>query len=97
MADFYGTVPGVGDRYLTLANSILQQLHENRIQDKVEMHATCGRAVPSVFLSYKKPRKMKEKVPESFNSDERNLYRGTGTIDDPFVVEWLPRDPQNPM
>lgn len=24
-------------------------------------------------------------------------YRGRGTFEDPFVVEWLPNDPQNPM
>lgn len=39
----------------------------------------------------------KENLPESFTSDEQTLYQGNGTVDDPFVVEWLPQDPQNPM
>lgn len=39
----------------------------------------------------------KENIPESFTSDEQIPYQGNGTIDDPFVVEWLPDDVQNPM
>lgn len=39
----------------------------------------------------------KENIPQSFTSDEQISYQGNGTIDDPFVVEWLPDDPQNPM
>jgi hypothetical protein len=41
----------------------------------------------------------KEKIPQydSSASDEEIPYRGNGTIEDPFVVEWLPDDPENPM
>lgn len=29
--------------------------------------------------------------------DQPQVYHGSGTPDDPFVVEWLPNDPENPM
>jgi hypothetical protein len=27
----------------------------------------------------------------------RHRYEGSGTVDDPFIVTWIPNDPGNPM
>lgn len=43
------------------------------------------------------PRIMKSDTPESLTSDEQYLYEGNGTVDDPFVVGWLPNDSRNPL
>lgn len=42
-----------------------------------------------------------DKLTTNCAEDEHNhsypTYRGRGTVEDPFIVEWLPNDPENPM